>query len=87
MDYLPIVSVEGHRTLSMTNCGIGEHRVLEAQYIEPEIPKDFPALERKVVTDTDWSILKPLVYHLYMRDKLTFSKVKDALNELGYSIT
>ncbi|KAJ8058918.1 hypothetical protein OCU04_011903 [Sclerotinia nivalis] len=84
MDHSPILPMDNLTALPISTSGIGAPQAFGAHYFAAEVPKKIPAYRGKAITEADWPTLKPIIYRLYISEKLTFPKVKEALNvELG----
>ncbi|TGO69269.1 hypothetical protein BOTNAR_0013g00410 [Botryotinia narcissicola] len=88
MDYSKTFSIGDLKTPSTSAYTFDESKTLESHCFTPELPTHHPHHGGKVITAADWPDLKPIIYHLYIIDKLTFPKLKEALSlEFGYNIT
>ncbi|KAF5868205.1 putative kinesin light chain protein [Botrytis fragariae] len=88
MDYSKTFSIGDFKASSTSAYAIDESKTLESHRFAPEPPDHHPHHGGKVITDADWPALKPIIQRLYIIDKLTFLKLKEALNlEFGYNIT
>ncbi|KAI9642422.1 hypothetical protein NHQ30_009227 [Ciborinia camelliae] len=88
MDYYSTVPLGSPIALPKSTNSLGGPRPLEAQHIAIEYPGNITAPRGKVITEADWPALKPVIHRLWIRENLTFPKVKKVLNiEFGFNIT